>query len=434
MRWEYVKSIILSTLVAISFLLTLAIWYYQPKLEELSSKSIIDETTKIADGKKETINTIIQPKQIMFHYNDRLFALDKWSKTKDLYQEMQTWPIDDFRYRTNTTFDKSSSVEVIFPTSVPIEMLTNTFTIKNGKDVPSDMKVDRMFVQVSPNQSSSLVHFVANDSNESIRAVIRNYDVYKYMEDYLSNEHIQTEYVAFEEKRKSPIYVPANEVTLTMQTYPTRQVPVNPLINVLFPDPNLVGRNSTNFGEDIYTDSSRQLRIFENQTMMQFINPNETNQQIMNRKVLIRQSLDFVNDHNGWTGDYQLYDINQNVIRYRITKNGFPVINENSLSTIQQEWRKQELFEYKRPLIQLQAPFGDQEVTLQSGRDVIANLESSWKQYPPYLIEDIAIGYSMKQTSDTSAVYTLEPAWFIKVGEWKRLKFEDGYLNQGGGK
>lgn len=436
MTWEKVKSLLLSILVSTSLLLTLAIWNYQPEYGELEEQgNIIDETTKVSNGSKQSVKNIIQPKQIIFHHRNRIFSPEQHTKSEELYTEIRTWPMSDFQYRSQATYEKNSTIEIVFPAQVPIQTLTNLLNVKESarENIPK-LDVDRLFIQMSQQQSSSLVYFASSDSDEHVKAEIQNFDVYSNVEDYLVNPYAQKNYVAYTKNRKSPIYLPASPITLPMNTYPTRMIDVNPFINVLFNNPNLVKQNSSNVGEEYYSDGTRGMRIYESDSMMEYINPVETEYSLMNRTALIRQSLEFVNDHNGWTDQYNMYHIsqNQNYIRYRLIKDGYPVFNKNNKAFIAQRWRNQEIFEYQRSLIQLLSPFGSQEVTLRSGSEVIAYLEENWKQYPPYLIEDIAIGYQMGQTGTTSSVYTLEPSWFIKLGDWQEINFDEELINQGG--
>ncbi len=435
MTWENIKSILLSILVGTSLLLTLAIWNYQPEYDVLDTGNIIDESTKISYGSKESLKSIIHPKRIVFHQNNRIFSPDDQAKEDKLFKEIRSWPLTDFQYRAKGTYDRNSTIEVVFPTAVPIKTLVNSLTVKKKeKEDLQELSVDRMLIQMSQRQSSSLVHFVSSKSDENIKAEIQNYDVYSNVEDYLVNPYAQENYVTYEKKRKSPIYLPADQITLPMNTYPTKVTDVKPFINVLFNNPNLVGRNSSNVGEDYYSDGTRRLLIYENETMMEFINPVETEYSIMNRSELIRQSLEFVNDHNGWTDNYNLYHIDQNNnnIRYRLMKDNFPVFDEENRSVILQQWKNQEIFKYQRSRLRLLSPFGSQEVTLRSGSDVLAYLEKAWKEYPPYLIDDIAIGYQMKRSGSSSSIYTLEPGWFIKIGDWQRIEFDEEIMNQGG--
>ncbi len=435
MTWENVKSVLLTILVGTSLLLTLAIWNYQPQYDVLDKENIIDDSTKISNGSKEMVKSIIEPKHIIFHQNNRIFSLAQLTQENELYKEIRTWPLTDFQYRAKGTYERDSTIEIVFPTPVPIQTLANTFTVKEkeGEGLP-DLTVDRVLIHMSQQQSSSLVYFVSSDSEENIKAEIQNFDVYSNVEDYLVNPYGQVNYVAYEKNRKSPIYLPEGQVTLPMNTYPTRSINPNTFINVLFNNPNLVRQNSSNIGEEYFSDGTTRLRIYESETMMEFINPAETEYTLMDRSELIRQSLEFVNDHNGWTDNYNIYHLsqNQNYIRYRLIKEGYPVFDDENRTLIEQTWKNQEIFEYERALIQLQPPFGSQEITLRSGSDVLAYLEEAWKKYPPYLIKDIAVGYEMKRTGSSAEVFTLEPGWFIKLNDWQKIKFDEGLMNQGG--
>ncbi|KGP73239.1 YycH family regulatory protein [Pontibacillus yanchengensis] len=434
MTVEHIKTIVLSSLIAISLLLTVAIWNYQPNLDELGDENIIDAATKI-NGQQKTMKEIVEPKQLMFHENNRTFSLTSRTASLDLFDEMRTWPMTDFETLSSNQVERESKVEVIFPTAVPLNLLGNTLSINEEEKLP-EYNVDRMFVEISNNQSSTSVYFVTDGEDQVVRAVIRNFDVYKSLDQYLVNSYDQVDYLTIDEKRDNPIYIPEGEVTLPVYTYTTTPISVTPLINVLFNDPNMVRPNSSTFGQSYYTDSTRQLRINQDQKYMRFVNPSISNVGTLPRQEVLKQSLDFVNDHNGWTDNYKLFRINDSgsTIDYRIFKKGYPVFDDNNLSLIQQTWAEQELYAYDRAMVQFATLIESesQQVTLASGQDVLDYLNKSMKQFP-LLIEDIAIGYKMEETNKVSLVLTLKPVWYIKTvgGDWKPLS-EEGFNGQGG--
>ncbi|MYL34459.1 hypothetical protein GLW05_12735 [Pontibacillus yanchengensis] len=434
MTVEHIKTIVLSSLIATSLLLTVAIWNYQPNLDELGDENIIDAATKI-NGQQKTMKEILEPKQMIFHENNRTFSLSSRTASLDLFEEMRTWPMTDFETLSSNQLERESKVEVIFPTAVPLNVLANTLSINEEEKLP-EYNVNRIFIEISNNQSSTSVYFVTDGEDQVIRAVIRNFDVYKSLDQYLVNSYDHVDYLTIDEKRDNPIYIPEGEMTLPVYTYTTTPISVSPLINVLFNDPNMVRPNSSTFGQSYYTDSTRQLRINQDQKYMRFVNPSISNIDSLPRQEVLKQSLDFVNDHNGWTDNYKLFNINDSgsTIDYRIFKKGYPVFDDNNLSLIQQTWAEQELYAYNRAMVQFATLIESesQQVTLASGSDVLDYLNKSMNQFP-LLIEDIAIGYKMEETNKVSLVLTLKPVWYIKTvgGDWKPLS-EEGFNDQGG--
>ncbi|KGX84833.1 YycH family regulatory protein [Pontibacillus litoralis] len=433
MTIETIKSIVLTMLIATSLLLTLAIWNYKPNYEALEDNSVLNAKTKI-DGKQESLSGIIEPKEIIFHEGGDIYALASRQDSLSLYEAFRQWPLDEFESVPKQTLNRKSSLEIIYPTSVPLSVLASTLTLNEDDQVIPEFMVDRIFVDISADQTLTNVYFYSDEDESMYNATIRNFEAYKELVDYINDPSSHLKYLSIGEEEERPIYIPAGQIKLPKYTYTTYAIGENPLINVLFDDPNKVRENQTSVGQSIYTDDRMQMQLCYNKEYMRFTNPSVQPESSMTYSDLIRESMRFINDHHGWTDNYNLYDIDAtgSTVKYRLQQNGYPVFNEKGLSAIEQTWYNQELFRYKRSLFQLATPIeNDSTKTLALGEQVDEHLAKSRTQYP-LLIDDITIGYTMEVKNQHPFIVTFEPAWYYKTvgGNWRPV-FEEP-VNQGG--
>ncbi|MCD5325640.1 MULTISPECIES: YycH family regulatory protein [Pontibacillus] len=425
--WEYLKSIILGLLVTISLLVTFALWTYQPEYDDINNGSpILEAETKLNNGVQQSVSDIIKPELLLFHQDERHFSLKSWNETKNLYEKIVKWPLTDINLVSKDVIETESSIEIVYPAGIPLSTLASTFTIggEAEKDVKEmNMNIDQIFISFTQNQSKYYdVYFVSRQSGTAYSAVIRNFDVSNAVEKYLTGSNSEMEYFSVDNYFGNPVYLPESQVTLPVLPFQAQKLNVETMKNVLFNNPKLVKRNST-YGETFYNIDNRLMKVSENERHMRFeqFQTDETNE--LSRQQLIKQSLNDINDHNGWTANssYHLFDIRDNVIDYRIFQDGYPVLDggkELSLK-ITQTWRNQDLVEYERPLIQLRYPIlnPNQHDDILSGREILPYIEDQ-------SFEDIKIGYRVEIKGQQELVILLEPAWFIKyVGQddWEEL-------------
>ncbi|WP_345241544.1 YycH family regulatory protein [Pontibacillus salipaludis] len=441
MMWEYLKSIVLGLLVTISLLVTFALWTYQPEYDELNNgENILEVETKLSNGTQKSLTSIIKPELLLFHQNGRDFSLNEWSESEALYKKVLTWGLTDFVPVTgDSVIEKESGIEIVYPASIPLSTLSTTFTLNDDIEelLKSSYDVDRIFISIDPDEPKNAVYFISDDNaNQYVKAMIPN--VYNSVDEYLENPEIQREYFRVSEDRQvqfylpESIYLPESKVTLPKEKLKGGNIEVDTMRNILFNNPQLVQQNSSTNGL-FYNIDDRVLQIYPGEMRMRFQQYKFEESQSISREAIIKQSLDHINDHNGWTDEsYSLFNINSrdNTIHYREYKNGYPVLDENELGLITQIWSNQDLIEYRRPLIRVKDNLSNQVIeteTLSSGREVLSYIEDNKDQFSS-VIKDIKIGYTMEV--DSLFVIYMTPAWFVKEGEdWKKLDVEGATNN-----
>jgi regulatory protein YycH of two-component signal transduction system YycFG len=205
-------------------------------------------------------------------------------------------------------------------------------------------------------------------------------------------------------------------------------------VEVLFPDPTLISRSNkgnTNSGEYYYADSTREMRIRQKETKLEFYNPNSTENASgdIGPIELIDLSISRINSHKGWFNDYKLYELNttNNSVTYQMQYNGYPVHNKNGLTFIETEYEGQDIYRYSRSLLSLGREVQTEQVEVPSGAKIIAYLMGNLNDTVDIKdIENIQLGYYFQYQEDNSVI--LEPAWFMQVnGDWQKILFK-GYL------
>src|SRR5690625_891410 len=91
MKFESVKTFILTILVGLSLLLTFGLWTYQPEHELLNDTSYINEVD--IGGIEEAKKDIIEPNHIIFHKDQRYFGYEDPINRQNLYKDIQSWTL-----------------------------------------------------------------------------------------------------------------------------------------------------------------------------------------------------------------------------------------------------------------------------------------------------------------------------------------------------
>jgi len=141
---------------------------------------------------------------------------------------------------------------------------------------------------------------------------------------------------------------------------------------------------------------------------------------------LIDKSIENINEHKGWTEEFHLesLDMSEQKVKFLMYNNGVPILGGND-SQIIQEWYKQILFKYKRPLFQISDKIDEEMIELESGLSVVNYLNNQSKYDLDY-ITDIRVGYDLVYRDISSYIILLEPSWFINYKDsWVKIDMNE---------
>lgn len=413
MNYETFKSFILFILVALSFFLSFLLWSYQPNYEDFYDTSYVSEVDIGGEEKKK--NELISPLHVIFHYDHSFLSYESMTEMKSFFEEMIEWTLYDIKetdYAGRPTGEESF-VELIFPTNIPARLISTVFTLNDEIYAP-DWSFERMFLTFDEEHHSLIATFVSIDERKQIEATVEKSEAYEYVHSLLENDDF-IRCMEFGDKER-PIYLPVEETKWSRKTLVASTVNPDLFIDALFTNPSLV---KSNIREAYFTDGQRGMRVLQDGLRIEYINPLQTQSEILDYEELFDRSVKHLNEHHGWTNDFLLDDMKgpTNYIRYRLYYDDMPVFNYAQLTTIEQKWNEQDLYEYNRPLIYIGNLLNTQDVELMSGEKIVQLLEKK-KDFQIEQIKNIQVGYLLTYLEDGHSL-TLDPHWFMLYqGEW----------------
>jgi regulatory protein YycH of two-component signal transduction system YycFG len=424
MKFETVKTFILTVLVGLSLLLTFGLWTYQPNDDLLYDTSYVNEVD--LGGVEETKHNMVELESMIFHREGQFFGYTDPINSRNLYKDIQEWRLDHFNIReAHSIPDDRHQVELVYPSAIPLEILPMLFTLDEDQDNLPGWSFQHVYITFDGTDNTLNIQFLSVDGRKQATAVIGDSDKYSMLWAAMSELDGLTEYMQFT-PADTPIYIPKNEVDMTRRSLAVESIDPKRFINALFSNPSTV---SANYGEAYYTDGQRGLSVLQDGRRMEFINPIHPNyDERMTPGELLDKSIQHINEHKGWTDEYKLARIDKdaNSLLYRMYYSGYPVFNHSGLSEMEQKWRNHELYQYRRPLFKLDNTLGGDKVTLPSGNEIADYLENQEK-YQPKKIRDIRVGYHLAYSDSVSYSLTLEPAWYVNYnGHWQQLSIEGG--------
>jgi regulatory protein YycH of two-component signal transduction system YycFG len=432
MKYEQIKSIILTLLVVSSIFLTWNLWTYQPSLEPIEENNITED---IVISAKKDIREIILPFKLFYHRNDKTFGTQRHHEIERIINQMSTWNIygvtDITRMLTDDEFKElvhgKDRVELIYPDVISFDVYKNILKF-NDTDLPAET-FDRIVIETTAESSDfATVYFVSYSEQRVFEARIDNSALQTFEDNFVSKSLKHPEYFAYDPTDSRRIYLPENSIDTNSYNYVTSPVSLDLFVNALFSEPNLVSHELTNIGDE-YNDDTSLMRVYTNNKTFSFVNIQEEAEEETNVTNLITQTSSFINDHGGWPQDastYQYFSVRQpqRMVQYRMFMHDLPVFNESGKSEFSVVLGKVNIYKYSRPYISLTSaiPSETSSVTLPSGREVLDRLAED--NVNPEQIEDIILGF--KLGNEASSIVSLEPAWYYKfAGAWIRVKPED---------
>lgn len=421
MKYETIKSFILFVLVGLSFLLTFLLWSYQPNYESFYDTSYISETD--VGGLEKNKRELIVPLNIVFHNDSRSMSFQNRTEQLNFYDVMTTWTFDDY-IEQDASFvptEEDVYVELIYPTSVPIQLIANMLTFREEID-PPDWYFQRLFITFDETNRTLRATILSNDGRRQVTAVIEKSDIYEQVIQLLEDRQLLEEYVKVD-VANSPIYVPKDSVVMERKTFVASKIEPEAFINALFSNPSLV---TPNFREAYFTDGQRGMRIVQDGSRLEYINPlDQSSYEKLTASELFDSSVTNINEHRGWLNDFVLDEIHvsTNEVSFRLYETGYPVFDYLGLTMIKQKWVADELREYNRPLVRMGNVLNSQEVELISGERVVQILENIY-EVDLKQVQQLQVGYAFNYLEDGRSL-TLEPSWFMLYqGEWTPLSKE----------
>ncbi|MBW8347974.1 hypothetical protein K0H71_00770 [Bacillus sp. IITD106] len=442
MRYETVKSIVLTVLVFLSIFLTWSLWTYKPKYEFPDTKFV--HKISIAD-QKDTAE-LIKPLKVLFHIDDEVYGTVLDEDINSILSQMSEWNIYNLggaRILDPEKIDELSHdgnmVEITYPDSVPFALYKGVLHFEG--DVLPNASFDRIVIDLDGDEKSgSSISFISTSEGREYKSNVNAEKVAALLKSTREKKKAYDEYTAIElegsEGQKRTIYVTTKEKEMSVYQYPVEYFSPEKFKSALFRDPAKVKRDGLSAGEQ-YTDDRSVMNVDYTTNMIEYINPGleaSTETSLTNSDVL-KRSIDFVNEHWGWTGNYRYFDMSvyEKKTVFQLFRNNFPVFNEQGMANILLYWGSEEIYRYKRPYFSNQLELKGRTEKVPSGESVLNKLLED-PNFNVDTFETMLIGYKLsKVDSDNTSVINLEPSWYyLYGGSWIRFDLDDKRGDTGG--
>lgn len=425
---EQMKSIFLTLLVILSVTLTFSIWTYTPTYETIKQAPVVN--ISIADSKR--VDDVVKPYKMIASVEDGLTGTMEPFMLNAVVNVMKGWKINELTLENNQLNEselnglitKSERFTLFFPDDVPFPVydIVLPFSITN---IPQS-GFDRLIVDWSSSNNGNLkLYFVSSKNNTLYSAVAENIDSGLFKQKVINPAAAQfTKYSEIERKGKPSLFVSSEDVESIRYTYYLKEIDTNRFRDALFNDPSLVRQSPIGSTNEEYSDDTSLMNVDLRQRTLSFVNPSaETFVPAVPSK-LIFDSLDYVNEHGGWTDEFRfagINDVNQQV-DYQLYLLGSPVFSDQTLTKITAFWGDPGIYRYVRPYytLDLSLTFDTLISTLPSGEKA-ALVMKTVKEIDFNKVEEMTIGYYLTR-DDEQRLLILEPSWFYKYNnQWSRL-------------
>ncbi|KAB8136830.1 hypothetical protein F9U64_10040 [Gracilibacillus oryzae] len=449
MKFELVKTIILTFLVGLSFLLTFAIWNYDRSFDTADNTD--QSTEAVLKGAEENKESLLEPYQMVFHRDGTIVGFAEKEKELDTFQYVSQLHLYDFRMLDdNDSSGESESgnyVEIIFPTSMPSSYIREIFSSDEPSEIDTEFKSIKLFLD--QNRETSQIIFENSDPyGIDIRANIQNLpQVIKHFDEVFTEGEFIT-YLPVEVRNDQTVYLPQDPNIKGKQfRYTTINTDSETFQSIFFLNPQDVQSSPNPEGGQTYSDGSRGMLVrryfmeFTDYSTNEFSQSNQSEgmplQSIGDQ--LLTNSIEHINSHNGWLKDedqieYRLYDldVSSEEIEYRMTYNNYPVFSLNSsqdIATMSLEYLNGKLFKYSRPLMILTQSYDRSDKKLMTADELVSFLEES-EHYSLDRILNIQLGYRIEQQA--AQVFDLIPTWSVQTYNGWQVITKSMVINQGG--
>ncbi|WP_226668676.1 YycH family regulatory protein [Metabacillus litoralis] len=443
MNIESIKSAILIVLVCISLFFTWNMWSTQPYLPEYQDDKFFDSNS--ISNEKRQVYEVVKPQQLFIHTNENHYSTLDDNHLEDLWLEMQEWEYTTSDQRISQTFTEQkfniwihgleeAKLELRFFDKIPIETVQSFFDWNSDKDESLDF--DRIYLNVPKENEIQKVYFVATEEMRMIETSVSEETANQFVSNLFNKREEFPTYFGFYSNDGTEFMLPTNELKLKSFQYVTNEIGAEKFKNALFSDPRLV-KQDVILSKNRYTDGTRELNIYPNQHLVEYVNPIPFDTNSIQPSHLINQSINYINDHGGWTDNYVLFNIDEftQEIRYIMSLDSIPVINSVQESygptMISQRWGQNEIAIYERPFYQLkERPISSQPVTLMSGKKVEELLIDS-DNFDDMEIKNIFVAYELGGSVNNKYV-NLTPAWCVELQDGTLLKIKETKQKVGG--
>lgn len=420
---ETIKSFALFSLIALSVLLTFVIWTYTPKYETIESVSALD----ISIAEKRKIENLIMPYKVVYN-GEVLKGTQNELRLEELQKEMKAWDILSLQLKSEKyqvgqlkeILKTQQSMLIYYHGEVPLRAFETIYPLKDSN--VSESTFDRVLITFSEKEvRMSFINrkqeyyydAIVNVKNkEALQAFLQTWT--NEMETYQAVESIESQYVA----------TATSETTINQNIFYKEEIIPQKFRDALFTDPNAVRRSQITQQKEEYADNHAIMTVDTKNKMLNFVYPSAESNEIAIPSELLFQSVDFINEHGGWTDDFRFTYLNPitRTIKFTLFTDGLPVYGDVSgMTEILTTAGNNRMFKYVRPYYSFDKTLliEREAVEMPAGIEILQKIKEQ-KKIDIERIEDVAMGYILVQDFERN-LFILEPHWFYLINnQWYR--------------
>lgn len=416
-------------LIILSLFLTWAIWTMPSQYDEQTNNDQ-KKTSSVTISRQ--LSHVFGPSQIVLHEAgmDKLTtnrtALSSFSKffMTDWQMGNLEDPLEISNENYQNSLAQSDKIELIYLENIPFGVMSDRFSNLPGEY--QNRTFDRVYLSIS---DPDKIYFYNTDSDLLYSSDLEGVDQEKLMA-ALRKEEAAYQSVMSVKAKNNYIYLPIAPFELPYLTYMVERQPNSLFIERLFDDTSEV-KETRSENSVQYIDYISKMFVNEDTNILSYYR-NRASDKKMPLTETLRDSFTELMLYENWSDEIHFFDYNSqsNVVTYRRYIDGYPVFGTTDYGATHITVVENGMSELQVPLMVAQTPISDEDnqKELLNGEDLLLYLAE--QGYAIEEIEDIQIGYTWSNSSESSRVINLEPDWYIYVnGSW--LNSQD--LDQDGG-
>ncbi|MGI2328425.1 YycH family regulatory protein [Planococcus sp. YIM B11945] len=425
---EQVKSVVLFLLIFLSLTLTFTIWNFTPSYDKIESSPAVD----VSIGEKKTIKQVVRPIKMLYQEDETVKGTTKKDEIDLFTNSMEQWEIREVTRIAENASPKTLSsymheknrFVLYYPGNIPFPVFDALVDITDSA-IP-EASFDRIAIEwATPENAQSTIYFINTISGMVYQGRIAVNETNRFQQDILEKADEYPVYVTDEKIGKLPIYVPEEKTTQVIYPYLLEEITPESFRSALFESTSNI-ESSGDLANKKYTDDTGAImRLDEAQKSMSFVQPAAETSDPSIPSELIFNTVDFINDHGGWTNDYRYFGLaplNQQV-SYRLFLDNLPVFSSTASAELEVRWGmrdgQEQVFRYVRPYYVLESTAQTETTELEPGTEALAAISELEKEQLANVTEIIP-GYELVQTD--GKLITFLPAWYYQIdGTWKKL-------------
>ncbi len=421
---EQVKSVMLLLLVLMSFTLTFSSWTYSPNYETIDTP-ILD----ISIAEKKTLEDVIKPYRLLFSENDKFTGSTSTQSIERVLGTMKSWEIQMVELvenevtvqEINRYINAPNRFTLFFTADVPIKTYSSIFPFADHT-LP-DASFNRLVVDWSDiSKDEILVYFINTADKKVYSSTMNNVNKQFFINSIINQAKNFPVYNEIERNENLSLYVSASPEKTVSYTYYLEEIAPEKFKNALFNTPSIVRSNPFGTTAQEYTDDSALMNVDYSSKRISYVDPAAESEIPVTPEELIQNTVNFVNEHDGWTDDFRYSRINPitQQVNYQLYYLGLPVFSDDTSTEIIEYWGKNRVYRYIRPYYILDVPLKTIDTQLPSGQIAYETI-SEIPEMDSSTIVDIVAGYYLSR-DDNQPILSLEPSWYYLVnGSWIRL-------------